>query len=165
MSKRRKIEKNILNKFKDIDNETLLLLLKEEISQYSILKKSENKAIEILNKYNIKPNTNLHKNTKRYQTLLQVANLRNLKVPKEWYNIEITDNDIILRINEFKNTEITWIKEHNYLLDAFYEENLPNNEYSILNSEEKISQIAALYEDIIIKEFGSPYKYIKKKKN
>lgn len=155
MSKQRKIEKHILEKFKDINNETFLLLLKEEISQYMILKESENKAIDILNKYGIIPPIHLDEIAKkRYLSLIQVATLRNISIPDEYYNIEITDNDVISRINEFKFTEISWIREHNYLVDAFYEENLPNDEDLSTNSEEKILQITTLYESIIEKEFN-----------
>ena len=150
MSKQRKKEKNIIEKWKNTSNETLLFLLKEEIKQQIIL----NKTIEILNKYNINTSNKNYKNQKIYTSLIELANLRKLEIPKELYNQEITEHDIISKINELKNNEIIWINKHNYLLDAFYEENLPNKEDLRKNSEEKILQITYVYENIIEKEFN-----------
>ena len=147
MSKQRIREKNILEKWKNTSNETLLLLLKEEIKEQLIL----NKTIEILNKYNIHISNNTQK---IYTSLIELANLRHLEIPAYLYNQEITEYDLICKINEIKNNEIIWINKHNYLLDAFYEENLPNKEELKTNSEEKISQISSLYESIIKREFN-----------
>ena len=93
------------------------MLLKEEIKEQLIL----NKTIEILKKYNINTNNNKYKNQKKYILLIELANLRHLEIPTYLYNQEITEHDLISKINEFKNNEIIWINKHNYLLDAFYE--------------------------------------------
>lgn len=163
MGKNGKGKKNLLNKFKDIDNETLLEFLKEEIKRYVTLEKSEQNAKEILLKHGITTYGSINEHQKnRYNRLIELATLRNLNIPKSWYNVEITNIDIIKRIEEFKYEEIRWIDNHNYLFDLSYEENIyPSNEIiemfpeeDVLESDRKISEIISQYETVIIKEFN-----------
>ena len=175
MGKNGKRKKNLLNKFKDIDNETLLEFLKEEIKRYVILEKSEQIAKEILLKHGITTFGSINEQAKnRYERLIELTILRNLSIPKSWYNIEITNIDIIKRIDEFKSEEIRWIDNHNYLFDLTFEENIyPSNEIiemfpeeDILESDRKISEIISQYETIIIEEFTEDlfYEYEKIKR-
>lgn len=162
MGKNGKRKKNLINKFKDIDNETLLDFLKTEINRYVILEKSEHIAKEILLKHGVNTFCSINEEQKnRYNHLIELATLRNLNIPSSWYDAEITNIDIIKRIDEFKYEEIRWIDTHNYLFDLSYEENIyPSNEIiemfpedNILESDRKISEVISQYETIIIKEF------------
>ena len=168
MSKQGKRKKNLLNKFIDIDNNTLSKYLSEEIYKYYVLKKSTELAKEILLKYNITIySTNNDYIFNRYEILLELANLRNIQIPFNESVIEVTNIDIIFRIKEFLYEEISWINEHNYLYDTY---NLDLDNYSkpeIVDmipeqhtylSDKKIEEITKQYEEIILKEFGEETK-------
>lgn len=162
MGRNGKRKKNLLKKFKDIDNETLLEFLKEEIRKNVILEKSEQRAKEILLKHGIKTFGLINENQKnRYSMLMELAGLRNLNIPNSWFDVDITDIDIISRIDEFKLQEIHWINEHNYLFDLkdlYNEESYLEEEVilddNIFESDRKMSEAISKYETIIIKEFG-----------
>ena len=118
MSKNGKRKKSLLNKFKDFTDEMLLASLQSGIQEYEVLVKSEQLAIQILKGYGISVYTTLNQIQKqRVEKLLEVAKLRNLTIPEEWHLVEISKEDIISRIKQFKLYEITWIEEHNYLFD------------------------------------------------
>lgn len=118
MGKNGKRKKSLLNKFKDFTDEMLLTTLQSGIQEYEVLVKSEQLAIQILNGYGISAYTTLNQIQKqRVEKLLEVAKLRNLTIPEEWHLVEITKEDVISRIKQFKFYEITWIEEHNYLFD------------------------------------------------
>lgn len=163
MGKNGKRKKNLLKKFEQIDNETLLDFMKQEITTYIKLEKSELIAKKILLKHGINTYGSINEQLKnRFHILHELTNLRNIKIPKSYYQTEISDIDIITRINEFKHEEITWIEKHNYLFDLIDEQNIypeldiiemfPDDD--ILQSDRKISEIISKYEKIIIKEFG-----------
>lgn len=168
MSKQGKRKKNLLNKFIDIDNETLSNYLTNEIYKYYILKKSTKLAKEILLKYNITIySTNNDYQFNRYEILLELANLRNIQIPFNESVIEVTNIDIIFRIKEFLYEEISWINEHNYLYDTYNLDldNYPKPEIVDMISEQhtylsdkKIEEITKQYEEIILKEFGEETK-------
>lgn len=152
MGKQGKRRKNLLKKFEDIDDNKILSILKEKITQYIILEQSEKQAIQILKKYGIENEYSLNDDIKKeYFTMIEVANLRNITIPKEWYNIQISEKEVIKRIIEFETDEISWISEHNYLFDSCYEDNENINEMS---SSQKIDEVTSMYEDIILKEFA-----------
>ena len=161
MGKNGKRRKNILKKFKDIDNETLKEFIKEEMYRYQVLQKSEQLARKILLKYGMNtygsPNEHLDK---RFSILMELAKLRKLNLEKLESNVEVTDIDIITRINEFKFMDIIWIDKHTYLFDLVDETTEEIEEIDellddhMLESDKKIEQINSLYESIIIKEFG-----------
>ena len=168
MSKQGKRKKNLLNKFIDIDNETLSNYLTNEIYKYYILKKSTELAKGILLKYNITIySTNNDYQFNRYEILLELANLRNIQIPFNESVIEVTNIDIIFRIKEFLYEEINWIDEHNYLYDTYNLDldNYPKPEIVDMISEQhtylsdkKIEEITKQYEEIILKEFGEETK-------
>ena len=116
MSKNVKRRKNLLFKYKNYTDDMIINLLKIEIPKYEILIKSEMKAIEILSQYNI------------------IA----------LYQVNITLNDVIQRIEEFKQEEISWITEHNYLFDL-YDSNM---EYKTISSDEEVSDVYNKYNNI-----------------
>ena len=168
MSKQGKRKKNLLNKFIDIDNNTLSKYLSEEIYKYYVLKKSTELAKEILLKYNITIySTNNDYIFNRYEILLELANLRNIQIPFNESVIEVTNIDIIFRIKEFLYEEINWINEHNYLYDT-YDLDIDNYpkpeivdmipEQHTYLSDKKIEEITKQYEEIILKEFGEETK-------
>lgn len=162
MSKNGKRKKNLLKKFKDIDNETLLEFLKEEIRKYIILEKSEEIAKEILLKHGIEIFGSINEHQKnRYHRLMELARLRDLNIPESWFEVDLTDMDVISRIDEFKLQEIHWIDEHNYLFDLQdlydeekYREDEVTFDYNVFESDKKILEAISTYETIIIKEFG-----------
>lgn len=161
MSKKSKREKNLLKKFNDIDDETLLNYLIEEIKNFIVLEKSTEKAKEILLKHGITSYGNINEyKINRYNRLLELSKLRNLTIPKSVYEVEITDIDIIFRIEEFLIEETNWIEEHNYLFDLF-DLNYPKTKVTNMIpdentyiSDKKIEETIQKYEEIIIKEFG-----------
>jgi len=174
MSKQGKRKNNLLNKFIDIDNDTLSKYLSEEISKYYVLKKSTNLAKEILLKHNITIySTNNDYIFNRYETLLELASLRNIEIPFTESDIEVTNIDIIFRINEFLYEEINWITEHNYLYDTYNcdVDNYPKSEiidmipdeYTYL-SDKKIEEVIKKYEEIISIEFDSETKELYEEK-
>ena len=174
MSKQGKRKKNLLNKFIDIDNETLSKYLFEEIYKYYVLKKSNELAKEILLKHNIIPSENINQyKYDRYEKLLELAALRNIEIPFTASDIEVTNIDIIFRINEFLYEEINWITEHNYLYDTYNcdVDNYPKTE--IINmipeehtylSDKKIEEVIQKYEEIISIEFDSETKELYEEK-
>lgn len=152
MSKNGKRKKSLLNKFKDFTDEMLLTTLQSGIQEYEVLVKSEQLAIQILKEYDISVNPALNQLQKqRVEKLLEVAKLRNLTIPEEWHLVEISKDDIISRIKQFKLYEISWIEEHNYLYDLI-DPNLELNSDSSSchrSSEEAISDVHNKYDSII----------------
>ena len=174
MSKQGKRKNNLLNKFIDIDNNTLSKYLSEEISKYYVLKKSNELAKEILLKHNIIPSENINQyKYDRYEKLLELASLRNIEIPFTESDIEVTNIDIIFRINEFLYEEINWITEHNYLYDTYNcdVDNYPKSEiidmipdeHTYL-SDKKIEEVIQKYEEIISIEFDSETKELYEEK-
>ena len=152
MGKNKKRQKNLLNKFADYTDDMILTILKNAIPEYEILVKSEQLAIQILSRYGIDVFTTLNQIQKqRMEKLLEVAKLRNLTVPEEWHLVEISKDDIISRLKQFKLYEISWIEEHNYLFDLV-DPNLELN-YSLSarkqSSEEAIEDVHNKYDRII----------------
>ena len=80
----------------------------------------------------------------RIETLIEVAKLRNIIIPFELYQVNITLDDVIQRIEEFKQEEISWITEHNYLFDL-YDSNM---EYKTISSDEEVSDVHSKYNNI-----------------
>ena len=88
------------------------------------------------------------------------AKLMNLVVPRGWYDVNITEYDVIERIKEFMYDEIKWINLYSYMSDVFN-----NNDCMVcdddLSSDTKIGEIIAFYEDVITKEFGEGKKLVR----
>ncbi len=150
MSKTKKREKSLLNKFKNYSDAEFLALLKVSIYQYEVLFKSEQKAKEILAKYGVATLINLNADKKeRLERLIEVAKLRNLSIPESWFQVEITPHDIKARIEQFKWEEVNWIEKHNYLFDLNIcpELKVPKSEHE--SSDEVIKKICSLFDRII----------------
>jgi len=168
MGKQGKRKNNLLKKFRDIDNETLSKYLYGEIYKYYVLKKSTELAKEILLKYNITIYSTFNDyKFNRYERLLELARLRNITIPFVVSEVEVTNIDIIFRMEEFLHEEINWIDEYNYLFDTYnldednYSEpeifDMISDEHTYL-SDKKIEEVTQKYEDIILKEFGTETK-------
>ena len=79
--------------------------------------------------------------------------------------MEITNEDIIIRLLEFAHNERMWIDKHNYLFDLV-DTNFDTD--AIISSSEETDdlypsdreqlRVTALYDEIIDKEFGSDVK-------
>lgn len=152
MSKNVKRRKSLLFKYKDFTDEMIMNLLLIEIPKYKILIKSEMMAIKMLSEYNIVAcRTELNKlKIQRIETLIEVARLRNIVIPFESYQPNITLGDVIQRIEEFKQEEISWITKHNYLFDL-YDPNMKyktNTSLDIVSSDEEISNVHNKYNSI-----------------
>lgn len=165
MSSRRKREKNILREFRHLSEADLMIEIHDEITKYVILTKSEEEATKILDKYDKKAFFDFNNWKKvKYYKLMVCARLMNLVIPAEWYNIEITEDDVIERIKEVMYDDIEWIDENSYLYDSCHVDeidDLIDNGYGDLPSDLEIDKIRNFYFDIIEKEFGCRKKLIK----
>ena len=150
MSKNKKREKSLLNKFKEYTDEMILVALKVKIPENEILIKSEIVAIELLAQHGITVYPTSLNQLKKQKTerLIEVAKLRNIVIPSVFYSVKISSKDVIARIEEFKYDAISWIEEHNYLYDLIdpYDEISPTANYS---SEEAMEKIYNTYNEII----------------
>lgn len=150
MSKNKKREKSLLNKFKEYTDEMILAALKVKIPENEILIKSEIVAIELLAQHGITVYPTSLNQLKKQQTerLIEVAKLRNIVIPSVFYSVKISSKNVIARIEEFKYDAISWIEEHNYLYDLIdpYDEISPTDNYS---SEEAMEKIYNTYNEII----------------
>jgi len=97
---------------------------------------------------------------KQILKLIEVAKIRNLTIPNEWYIANVPNCEIILRIEEFKNQETTWIDKHNYIFNL-HDPNFSKEEVNDINyneeewpSDVEIEKTIKKYDDIIKKEFG-----------
>lgn len=118
MSKRRKYEKNLLRQFEHFTDDMLLSILRTSITEYMLLVKSEQQAIDFMKLHGINSFPALNKITKeKTEKLIEVAKLRNVTVPDEFFLVNISTDDVIARIQQFKHEEISWIEKHNYLYD------------------------------------------------
>lgn len=172
MISQRRQEKNILREFKHLSDGELMLEIHNELTKFMILTKSEEEATRILGKYGKSAcfNFNNYKKVKYYK-LMVCAGLINLIIPNDWYDVLITDDDIIERINEIRNDDIKWIDEYFYIYNSSscyicdnLEENIINdrkNEVILLPSNIKIDEIIKFYNDVITKEFCNNKKLVK----
>lgn len=161
MGKNGKIRKNILKQFQDFTDDEILCSLQKAMSEYIKLTQSKKCAREILAKYNVISYYSSNETIeKRYFRLLECARLRGLSVPSEWYNVEITDEDIISRLLEFAHNERMWIDKHNYLFDFDNDTIVSSTEEptDLLPSDREQLRVTELYDEIISKEFGKDAK-------
>lgn len=154
MSKNKKREKSLLNKFKEYTDEMILAALKVKIPENEILIKSEIVAIELLAQHGITVYPTSLNQLKKQQTerLIEVAKLRNIVIPSVFYSVKISSKDVIARIEEFKYDAISWIEEHNYLYDLIDPYNNSSDEISPTanySSEEAMEKIYNTYNEII----------------
>lgn len=154
MSKRRKYEKNLLKQFELISDDMLLNILKTSIAEYMLLVKSEQQAIDFMKNHGINNFPILNKITKeKAEKLIAVAKLRNITIPEEFFLVNISTDNVIDRIQQFKYEEIYWIEKHNYLYDLTdpdYDTNdIMNLSTANCTSEEAIEKIDKNYNCLI----------------
>lgn len=136
----KQIEKNNLSLFQEYSNEELLVILKSTIFEYLKIVESEKIAQHILREYCF-PRTFMYNLTikKRFFKLMHCANLRNLEIPNEWFQIEILNSDVIDRLDEIRNMEIEWTVK---------------NEFGE-NTDKEVDAVNCFFDGIIKNEFGN----------
>lgn len=148
-------EKKLLRKFNELTDDDILNILKEKIPEYIKLIKSEEIAIEILSKYGIKKQKN---NTRidKINTLniIKIAKLRNIEIPRELYDVDINNDDIIARIIEFNAEDHSAEYKKAYLFYANFSDNLAKTDLVLKSCEQGIENIDNKYSEIIKAEFG-----------
>ena len=152
-----KDEKNILKKYFDFTDRQILDLFQETIKKVVTVVLSEKEAEKILLKYNKKCSflSLNHQIKLNYYNLKECVRLRGLKVPNDWFNVTIKDQDVIERIKETKNEEIYKLEACKNLFDTYlFDEDSYQLSY-ILSSEYLINRVENFYEEIIKKEFSA----------
>jgi len=154
MSKRRKYEKNLLRQFELVSDDMLLSILKTSIDEYMLLVKSEQQAIDFMKMHGINNFPILNKITKeKTEKLIEVAKSRNIIIPDEFFLVNISTDDVIARMQQFKYEEMRWIEKHNYLYDLTdpdYDTNdIMNSIATNCTSEEAIEKIDRYYNYLI----------------
>lgn len=152
--KKEKDEKNLLKQFEYFSNEMLLNLIKRNFPKYILLVKSEQKAIDFMKSRGINSFPILNKIIKeRTEKLVEIAKQRSITIPDELYLVEISTDDIIARIQQFKQEEIHWIKKHSYfydLTDSDYDTNdIMNLTTANCTTEQAIRKIESYYNFLI----------------
>ena len=156
MMQRSKIEKNILKQFKKITNEELLRMLRNAIFNVGIIMLSEKEAEKILLKYNRKFNFYKFNQTikTKYFQLKECARLRGLKVPSEWFNVSITDEDIINRIKEVESEELRLIELCCRVIQGYYFDDDLQKVAESLSLNKQVEKTMNFYGKIIEMEFN-----------
>jgi len=154
MSKRGKYKKNLLRQFELVSDDMLLSILKTGIAEYMLLVKSEQQAIDFMKMHGINNFPILNKITKdKTEKLIEVAKLRNITIPDEFFLVNISTDDVIARMQQFKYEEMRWIEKHNYLYDLTdpdYDTNdIMNSITANCTSEEAIEKIDKDYNYLI----------------
>lgn len=95
MNNKRKNEQNILKLFENFSDESLL-----QATNIFLIKSLERKKAEkivkcILEKYNIKANFRSYSGVENYKNkLIKCIKLRKLKIPRNWYKVNLTEEYI-----------------------------------------------------------------------
>ena len=150
------MEKDVLNSYSDeeITDEEIEEMLINYTIRYYIIIKSEKEAIKIL-KDNNQAFFNYQKDFKSYYfEFIEYAKRRGITLSKDIENVEISDEDILERIIENKESCIALINRYSsgfrgYLGNGVFEidENLSINENEGVKI--RIQEIENLYEQII----------------
>ena len=157
----------ILREFAHLSESDLMVEIYDAVREFAILTKSEEIAVKILEKYGKRVYFDFNDYKKvKYFKLMICAELMNLFIPESWYDVCITDDDVIKRIIELRNDEIKWLNDHSYIYDSLsfndYDTYVQENSESVvLPSDIKIDEIIAFYNGIIGKEFGSGKKLVR----
>ena len=131
-----KREQNILKLFESLSDEALLQSTHVFLIRSLERKQAEKKVQHILEKYNVKANFRSYSGVENYKNkLLQCVKLRKLRIPKEWYKVNLTEEYL---------THIFW--------ETYSEE--------IFNIEDKLKQEDRLKFDILTKEIYEKYAVI-----
>ena len=154
MGKREKFKKDILKTFEDFTEEELLTLIYDVVNVYTKVTKAEKRASEILEKYGfITYLGDKNKTIKRnYLIMLECANIRNLVIPRAWYEVEPSKEDIIEIIQYIRYQITSKIEEDDYSFGDYYED----SEESTFKkpSEKQIEKINLFFERILSEEFN-----------
>ena len=87
-----KREQNILKLFESLSDEALLQSTHVFLIRSLERKQAEKKVQHILEKYNVKANFRSYSGVENYKNkLLQCVKLRKLRIPKEWYKVNLTE--------------------------------------------------------------------------
>ena len=147
-------EKQLLTDLNDLSDQNILDVLKVYLPKYLTILDSEKQASEILQKYGVYDSFNDTNKIMKIisKRLIEIAESRNLVIPVEYYQYELNQKDIICRIEEIKNRELSLIDLRNQaydLIDKVISRKRTNNNTSTDN----IEQINSFYNHIINKEF------------
>jgi len=159
-------KENILREFCYLSIDELRLEIHDAIEKFVVLTKSEEEATRILEKYGKQAyfDFNDWKKT-RYYKLMEVAKLKNLVISNECYDIDITDDDVIKRIIEYRNDEIKLIDEYSYIYDGCFIDEIQVSEelrdFTYLPSDLEIDKLCDFYRGIIEETFGNRKKLVK----
>lgn len=163
--RQRKREKNILREFSHLSEADLMVEIHDAVEKFVILIKSEEQAARILKKYDKKAYFDFNENDKhQYYKLMVCARLRNLSIPSEWYDVDITDDDVIERIKEVMYDDIKWIDENSYLYDSCHVDDINDfndTGYGDWPSDIEIDKVRDFYLSIIEETFGNKKKLVK----
>ena len=159
-------KENILREFCHLSIDELRLEIHDAIEKFVVLTKSEEEATRILEKYGkqVYFDFNDWKKT-RYYKLMEVAKLKNLVIPNECYDVDITDDDVIKRIIEYRNDEIKLIDEYSYIYDGCFIDEIQVSEelrdFTYLPSDLEIDKLCDFYRGIIEETFDNRKKLVK----
>lgn len=159
-------KENILREFCYLSIDELRLEIHDAIEKFVVLTKSEEEATRILEKYGKQAyfDFNDWKKT-RYYKLMEVAKLKNLVIPNECYDVDITDDDVIKRIIEYRNDEIKLIDEYSYIYDGCFIDEIQVSEelrdFTYLSSDLEIDKLCDFYRGIIEETFDNRKKLVK----
>ena len=159
-------KENILREFCYLSIDELRLEIHDAIEKFVVLTKSEEEATRILEKYGKQAyfDFNDWKKT-RYYKLMEVSKLKNLVIPNEWYDVDITNDDIIERIIEFRNDEIKLIDEYSYIYDGCFIDEIQVSEelrdFTYLPSDLEIDKLCDFYRGIIEETLDNRKKLVK----
>ena len=159
-------EENILREFCHLSIEDLMYEIHDAIEKFVVLTKSEEEATRILEKYGKQAYFDFNDWKKiRYYKLMEVAKLKNLVIPNEWYDVDITDDDVIKRIIEYRNDEIKLIDEYSYIYDGCFIDEFQVSEelrdFTYLPSDLEIDKLCDFYRGIIEETFDNRKKLVK----
>ena len=159
-------KENILREFCHLSIDELRLEIHDAIEKFVVLTKSEEEATRILEKYGKQAyfHFNDWKKT-RYYKLMEVSKLKNLVIPNEWYDVDITDDDVIKRIIEYRNDEIKLIDGYSYIYDGCFIDEIQVLEelrdFTYLPSDLEIDKLCDFYRGIIEETFDNRKKLVK----
>ena len=157
---------NILREFCHLSIDELRLEIHDAIEKFVVLTNLEEEATRILEKYGKQAYFDFNDWKKiRYYKLMEVAKLKNLVIPNEWYDVDITDDDVIKRIIEYRNDEIKLIDEYSYIYDGCFIDEIQVSEelrdFTYLPSDLEIDKLCDFYRGIIEETFDNRKKLVK----
>lgn len=111
MGKKSKWRKGISIAFKDLTDEEILDMTYQVVTEYTKVIKAEKKATEILDKYKVSTysvNSTEERLKFNYTVMLECANIRNLIIPSEWYEVDYSVEKVIDILEHVKFNRLSW---------------------------------------------------------